>query len=235
MINLNHQKLKTLDLTTFTGLDLESMTNIVSCKTLTEISFRYSPSLYNSKELVQYLVENLSSDIEKVSLGGLKCLTDEHVKTLVQRCKKIKELELSGSRNITENSLTSIVEHSDQIVKLDVSTTNVWAFLLPVQGSNLFLNLNSMPKLKVLNCQHPKRPAQETENLRKLMPRLNINQDQFGGDLDIANPNESMKPEDGLWEVLVKGVELFPNWSPISQNSKSRRQGRREFLNSQRW
>ena len=236
MKNLNHQKLQTLDLTTFTGLDLESMTNILCCKTLTEISFRYSPSLYNSKELVQYLVENLSSDIEKVSLGGLKCLTDEHVKTLVQRCKKIKELELSGSRNITENSLTSIVEHSDEIVKLDVSTTNVWAFLLPVQGNNLFLKLNSMPKLKVLNCQHPKRPSQETENLRKLMPRLNINQDQFGGDLDIANPNESIKPEDGLWDILVKGVrEVFPDWSPISQNSKPRRQGRREFLNSQHW
>ena len=68
------------------------------------------------------------------------------------------------------------------------------------------------------------------------MPRLNINQDQFGGDLDIANPNESIKPEDGLWDILVKGVrELFPDWSPISQNSKPRRQGRREFLNSQRW
>ena len=67
------------------------------------------------------------------------------------------------------------------------------------------------------------------------MPRLNINQDQFGGDLDIANPNESIKPEDGLWDILVKGVrELFPDWSPISQNSKPRRQGRREFLNSQR-
>ena len=67
-----------------------------------------------------------------------------------------------------------------------------------------------MPKLKVLNCQHQKRPSQETDFLRKVMPHLEINQEVFGGDLDIANPNESIKPEDGLWDIFVKIIKLFP-------------------------
>ena len=215
MKNLNHEELQILDLTTFTGLDLESMTNILSCKTLTEISFRYSPSLYNSKELVQYLVENLSSDIEKVSLAGMECLTDEQIKTLVTRCKKIKELELFGCRKITEDSLTIIVEQCDQMVKLDVSLTNIGITHggpnIPVQGRNPFLKVKSMPKLKVLYCKHTKRSSQETANLRNLMPGLKINESKciIGGDLCIANANESFKTEDGLWDIFVKRTELF--------------------------
>ena len=67
-----------------------------------------------------------------------------------------------------------------------------------------------MPKLKVLNCQHPKRPSEETNLLRKCMPHLEINQEAFPGDLDVANPNKSFKPEDGLWDIFVKSIKLFP-------------------------
>jgi len=205
-----HEELQTLDLQGFKGLDLELMTNILSREKLTDVSFKYIQTGYNrglSNDLVQYLVENLSSVVEKVSLSFMECLTDEHVKTLVKRCKKIEELELGGCRNITEDSLTSIVEHCDQMVKLDVSVTNIG---LSVQESNPFLKVKSMPKLKVLNCQHQKRPSQETDFLRKVMPHLEINQEVFGGDLDIANPNESIKPEDGLWDIFVKSIKLFP-------------------------
>ena len=199
-----HQELQTLDLNAFKGLDLELMTNILSCEKLTDVSFRYNRRL--SSDLVQYLMENLSIGIKKVSLGGIYCLTDEHVKILVKRCKKIEELELGGCRNITEDSLTSIVEHCDQMVKLDVSVTNIG---LPVQGRNPFLKVKAMPKLKVLNCQRPNhwQPSQETENLRKLMPHLEINrQAVYGRDLHIADPNTPIGLEDGLWDIFVKSI-----------------------------
>jgi len=151
MNSCNYEQIQTLDLNSFRGLDLEFMKNILSCKTLTEVRFKNHPIQYNSNWLVQCFVENVSSDVEKVSLGGMTCLNDKHVKILVKRCKKIKELEICGCRNITEDSLTSIVEHSDQMVKLDVSLTNIG---LSVQGRNPFLKVKSMPKLKVLNCQH---------------------------------------------------------------------------------
>jgi len=221
MKSLSRQKLQALDLSAFRGLNLELMTDILSCRTLTEISFRCIVLQNGSNNLVQYLVENLSSDIEKVSLAGLNCLTDEQIKTLVTRCKKIKELELWGCRNITEDSLTSIVEHCDQMVKLDVSHTNIgfsrnWNDellrfeLLPVQGRNPFLKVKSMPKLKVLNCQNTERTSQETDNLRKLMPGLTINKKDLGFDLTVANPNKSIETEDGLWDIFVKCTELFP-------------------------
>ena len=202
MESLNNQKLQTLDLTLFKGLNLELMTDILRCEKLTDVSFRLNRHLSN--DLVQYLVENLSSGVEKVSLGFMECLTDEHVKTLVKRCKKIEELDLGCCSNITEDSLTSIVEHCDQMVKLDVSIN-----IPSVQGRNPFLKVKSMPKLKVLNCQHPRRSSEETNFLRKFMPHLEINQ-VVGGDLGIADPNKSIKPEDGLWDIFVKTIKLFP-------------------------
>ena len=199
-----HQELQTLDLNAFKGLDRELVTNIVSCEKLTVVSFRYVFGLSNN--LVQYLVENLLIGIKKVSLGGIDCLTDEHVKILVNRCKKIEELELCGCRNITEESLASIVENCDHMVKLNVSLTNIG---LSVQGRHPLLKVKAMPKLKVLNHQFQKQPSQETEFLRKVMPHLEINQPVFGGDLGIANPNESIKPENGIWEIFIKSIKLF--------------------------
>ena len=216
----NFQHLQTLYLHHFEGLDLEMMSNILSSKTLTELSFRYLD--IKSDQIVQYLVENLSSDVEKVSLGKLTRLTDEQLKTLVERCKKIKELELYGCQLLTDDSLKSIVEHSDQIVKLDISYTKIglglsWsdevgAFVkLLVQGANPFLQIQSMPKLKYFNCKHNMydRSYEEIEDLRKLMPQFRINFGVFGK--YIANPNldPNPKPENGLWEIDVKTIKLF--------------------------
>ena len=219
MKHLNHQQLQTLDLNTFKGLDLGLTTSVLSCKTLTEISF--FTNWYLSHASVQYLVENLSSDIKKVSFSGVHSLTDEHVKILVKRCKKITALEIGGCPNITEDSLTSIVEHSKQMVELDVSGRNLG--LLSVQ--RIFLKVKLLPNLKVLNCQHEKRSSQETENLRKLMPHLEINRDQFGGDLVIASPGYPWRPwrhsaSNGLWDVVVKTIKLFPERSYGSQRRK---------------
>ena len=210
IIYCNYQQLQTLDLTSFRGLDLELMKNILCSKTMTEVSFRNNT--YNSDWPIQYFVENLSSDIEKVSLGGMRNLKDKHVKILVERCKKIKELDLFGCINITDDSLTSIVEHSDEMVKLDISKTNI-GFALSWDNRfrrNPFEKVKSMPKLKVFNCQHPERSKQDIENLRKFMPKIIINGGAYGGDQDIADQNESIKPEDGLWDIFVKRIELFP-------------------------
>jgi len=67
-----------------------------------------------------------------------------------------------------------------------------------------------MPKLEVLNCQHPHRFSGETNFLRTFMPHLEINQEvlKYGG-LGIANPNKSIKPEDGIWDIFFKTMKLF--------------------------
>ena len=204
--SLNHKQLETLDLNEFKGLDLELMMCILSCKSLTEISF--FNNWHISNDCLQYLVENLPSGIEKLSFSGLHELTDEHIKTLVQRCKKIAELELSGCPSITEDSLTSIVEHAKQMVKLDFSHRNIG--LLSVQ--KIFSKVRSMPKLKVLHCEHSKRSSEETENLRKLMPHLEINKEHYGGHLNIANPKRAEgNSRNDFWDISVNPIDLFPN------------------------
>ena len=200
MNGCNYQELQTLELDCFWVLDREWMKNILSLKKLTEVSFCRNMDLKYSKHLVQYLVDNLSSNVEKVNLAGIDCLTDEQVKTLVKRCKKIKELELRCCTTITKDSLTSIAEHSDQMVKLDITDTNI-GFV-----GDSFLKVKSMPKLKVFYCGLGEESSLEIENLRKKMPKIKVNED----DIDIANPNESIEPEDELWDIFVKRIELFP-------------------------
>ena len=133
------------------------------------------------------------------------------------------------------------------MVELDVSGRNLG--LLSVQRT--FLKVRSLPNLKVLNCQHEKRSSQETENLRKLMPHLEINRDQFGGDLVIASPGYPWRPwrhsassfleveqfcsiyglvhenmrnlaieRNGLWDIVIKTIKLFPEKSYGSQRRK---------------
>ena len=61
--SLSHKKLQTLDLNAFKELNLEALTNILSCKTLTEVSFDAIWGCKNLVQSVQYLVENLSTGI----------------------------------------------------------------------------------------------------------------------------------------------------------------------------
>ena len=213
--SLNPQHLQTLDLNAVEGLDLELMKSLLSCKTLTEISLFGNG--YLSNDCVQYLVENLSSGIKEICLSGIQNLTDERVKILVSRCKKIEKLQLLGCESITEDSLTSIVEYSKQLVELDVSGRKI--ALLPAQQIFRHLNVKSMPMLKVLLTQsYGTQSVQETENLRKLMPHLDINNHFLineGIHLGIAHPGvERFKPKGGLWDIIVnEGLKLFPEKS----------------------
>ena len=99
-ILLNNQSLKVLDLNGCKGLSLDSIKTVVlNCLELTEVNFD------NTKldtETIEYLCTNITNKIEKLSLFRLK-VTDEDIKVLVQKCKKISELDL-GSTAVTDIS-----------------------------------------------------------------------------------------------------------------------------------
>ena len=57
-----------------------------------------------SIQTVDYLVNNITTKIEKLSLRSLYYVRDRHVKTLVKRCKNITELDLFDTA-ITEDSI----------------------------------------------------------------------------------------------------------------------------------
>ena len=59
---------------------------------------------------INFLVNNLTPVVEKLSLGGLPYLKDEHVKALVARCNKLSVLNLEHTR-ISYESLYYIIEN----------------------------------------------------------------------------------------------------------------------------
>ena len=142
------------------------------------------------------LVKNLTPNILKLRLV-IKRVKDEHVKTLVRRCRKITELNLSDT-SITNDSVKSIVEHLNSLEKLDVSFTGI---------TNLH-QVKSIPTLKILHFfGHHER----IKNLKLQLPQISINEDEDF--FQIARPTKKVNgsiDHDWFWEIRANQQDLFP-------------------------
>ena len=183
---------------------------------LTEVNFYFGYHTMNMD--FRNLVENLTPNILKLNLRNNN-VKDEHISTLVQRCKKITDLNLRNT-SITNDSVKSIVESLNSLEKLDVSCTKIKFTAL--------LQLKSVPTLKILRCfpHYVYQNQTYKDKLKKLvlqLPDISINkpEDSF----QIASPkkivNESID-HDWFWEIRAKDQDLFPflpfSWSHYSCN-----------------
>ena len=113
----------------------------------------------------------------------------------------LSELDLFDTA-ITEDSITNIIRHlPNSLIKLDVSESES-------QSDNFIeylklQELKSISRLKVLNCYSLH--SDEISSLRKQMPQLSINTE----DLKIAQPNQCLSSDEGLWEVKVQQIQVF--------------------------
>ena len=92
------------------GLDLnfETVKQVVDkCINLSEVNFSDTKLCPDS---VNYLVKNLTQNVQKLSLQDLESVTDERVSTLVIRCNKLTSLDLFKT-SVTNAVLTSIITH----------------------------------------------------------------------------------------------------------------------------
>ena len=88
----NGRTLQTLNLSYCCHLDLVSIEKITNnCKYLKNVDFC---GTHMSGDSIKLLVNNLTSTVEKLNLGFLPRITDDHVKTLVERCDKLSVLIL---------------------------------------------------------------------------------------------------------------------------------------------
>ena len=154
------------------------------------------------------LVESLTPDILKFNLASQECITDEHVDTLVCRCNKITELDLSFTK-ITNDSVESIVKHLNCLEKLNVGYTNI--------DFSILHQLNSIPTLKSLHFGHFNRSKflglkEDTEAIKKIklqLPHISINE----GYTNIADPTKrcvnGSVDLDWFWEIKAKKQDLF--------------------------
>ena len=143
MTVLNGQTLKILNMINCRGLNLDKIKPLVdNCVQLKELNLRDADI---TEEAVNYLVENLTPDIEQLSLGNLDHLIgDNEIKILVSRCKNLNSLYLKKT-SIGNDSLMEVIDNlKDTLVNLSVEETSISSYSLR--------DLKSMSKLKILKC-----------------------------------------------------------------------------------
>lgn len=161
----NHLTLQKLDFSSCYGLNLESVKLIVD--NCVEIKDLRLPDSQLSENSLHYLVNNLTTKIEMLSLKVQINLNDAHILDLVERCKNLSVLDLE-STSINDNSITGIINN----LKLTLKELCV-ANCINISYSVL-KELLEMDQLRVLECDKV-----HTEKLRKQSSNLEINEDSF--------------------------------------------------------
>ena len=165
-------------------------------------------------QAIDYLVNNLTTKIEKLSLP-CAAITDEQVKTLVSRCKKLSVLDLSYTyrsdnfqRRITDNSLTHIIEHLKPTLKeLNVEGCENLSYSKLVQ-------LRSMPHLKKLNCRQMRDNGKNVQRLQSKMPHVEFRKSD--GMNKCCNFRQWIDDRKRIWELSSNPLDLhFKNLHPF--------------------
>ena len=151
------------------------------------------------------LVDNLSPNILKLNLCAQQCVNDKHVNTLVQRCQKITELDLSFTE-ITNDSLESIIKHLNSLEKLSVYYTNI--------DFSMLLKLISISTMKILRClyENQEEDEEKIKNLKLELPHISINEEhlRIASSKKFWSKNQSYD-RDWFWEIRAKQQDLFPS------------------------
>ena len=173
------------------------------CPQLTELNIRRSIGVLLLDSHACAFVESLTPDILKLNLASQECITDEHVDTLVRRCNKITELDLSFTK-ITNDSVESIMKHLNCLEKLNVGYTKI--------DFSTLLQLKSIPTLKSLHFgRFIQSKGENTEAIKKIklqLPHIRINE----GYTNIADPTKFVNGSvdlDWFWEIRAKKQDLF--------------------------
>ena len=185
----NGHSLQTLNLSCC-RLDLESIQEITkNCVELNNVDLAKTML---SKDSINCLVTNLTPKVEKMDLGYLWNLKDEHLKVLVARCNKLSVLNLQNT-SITNDSLTHIIENlRHTLEKLNVEIP--YGYITYVK----LTELKSMPKLNSLGF---KGNDYEKDDLKNVMPLVKF-------DEIITADERELLPADGIWDVEAKHLHF---------------------------
>ena len=189
LFSIFYQNSKTLQVLNLSRCSGVSMGLIHYCVNLVELNLEK----IDQNTSVDLLTESLSTKIEKVSLQFLKSIRDRHIKKLVTRCKKLRILHLQGTSIFDESITTIVKELKPTLEELDVSVTHIRLAKL--------LDLGAMPNLRVLHCYNI---IGEISTVKNSLPNVKINDSL----LKVADSEQNFKPEDGIWDVETKRIEL---------------------------
>ena len=187
-------------------MNLEAIRSIVSrCLNLTEVDFR-------ELKHTSFICKNLTSNIVKVSLSSTD-VSNEDIKTLVSRCNKIQELDIS-------NTYVAIDAVVDEIILHLSSTLEKFTLTMCSSKFSLF-KLCSMPKLKNLWItpaymngidiykSEMERMISDNDKWKRQFPSVVISCVSLH-ELGIITPNiaKPMLMEENIWEIKCEGIQL---------------------------
>ena len=163
-LNLNHsyviEQYNALDYTVPNG-HLQAI--IKCCQELKELTFINEHKLINN---VKFLAKHISPNVVKLNLNHTD-FDDDNVKMLVSRCNKIKVLNLEATL-ITNDSLKTMRQYLNLTLEELSLTYHVFGDFTD------FLEVKSMPRLKILNLYCDKEDNNQIQNLRQHLPHLMI-------------------------------------------------------------
>ena len=124
------------------------------------------------EDTISYLVNNLTENVRQLKLNMQPNLKDEHVKTLVSRCKRIAALDLSHC-NITDVSIDHLMNYLiPTLEKLNVNGCH------KINDTKI-MKLKSMPKLKVLHFAREYKEIVDMQMLKTELSHLSINEEKL--------------------------------------------------------
>ena len=149
-------------------------TIIKYCRELKEVDLSYVNGDEGLSDVdLDVLAKIITPNVEKLNLRNHE-IKDAHVKILLSRCNKIKTLTLAAYL-ISDDSLTYIKQYLnltlEELSLIDCGTGYENNNHISFAG---FLELKSIPRLKVLNLYHRKYDCEEIQNLRQLLPHIKI-------------------------------------------------------------
>ena len=184
---------KTLQILNLNSSDLAYMSSykksaslheiIKCCQELREVDLDVNDGLNN--EDLEFLARNIPPNVEKLNLSK-SCIKDEHVKTLLSRCNKIKALTLEATWMNVKHYFPTCGEEKLSLGPNDDGLSSLHSIdrdtiIILRRRTNLpkiswigFLELKSMPRLKILNLYYNKDDCKEIQNLRQHLPHLMI-------------------------------------------------------------
>jgi len=185
ILNLNSSSL--VEISSYPNNHLQEI--IKCCQELKEVDLAHQLETWLTSGDLEFLVRNIPPKIEKLDLCS-SVITDDHIKILLSRCNEIKALSLEATW-ITEDSLKTIIQQLNLTLEElslgpdDRDTINLEPYVKdkvihsrqanpPRISFAGFLELKSMPRLKILNLYYKKDDSEEIQNLRQHLPNLMI-------------------------------------------------------------
>ena len=160
-----------------------------------------------------FICKNMTPNIEKVSLSSTNVSNDD-IKTLVRRCNKIKELDISHT------AINVDVVAEEIILHLSITLEKLCLPIITNPARFSLFKFGSMPRLRHIWSQVMYGMEKLVDLWEKQFPNVVLSSNSFCPIITQPNIAKSMAMEERIWEIQCEGVELSDTQEDDSTDKK---------------